>query len=132
MPARLDPPVGGRWGQVLALAGFLLLAPPMFLFGPLAALLIVSRPATMREWLWLLAALGWSGLWLQQAGGLGAQFARAAAVLVSGSFLALTLWRPSNRLSQALADEGTIDRSVLKDAVKKLGVDPDKANPLNS
>ena len=28
---------GGRWGQVLALAGFLLFAPPMFLFGPLAA-----------------------------------------------------------------------------------------------
>jgi Predicted membrane protein (DUF2232) len=78
----------------------------MFLFGPLAALLIVSRPATVREWVWLMAALAWSLLWLQQAGGLGAQFARAAAVLVSGSFLALTLWRPSNRLSQALAATG--------------------------
>jgi len=55
---------------------------------------------------WLLAALAWSALWLQQAGGLGAQFARAAAVLVSGSFLALTLWRPSNRVSQALAATG--------------------------
>jgi hypothetical protein len=75
----------------------------VFLFGPLAALLIVSRPATVREWAWLLGALLWSALWLQQAGGLGAQFARAAAVLVSGSFLALTLWRPSNRVSQALA-----------------------------
>jgi hypothetical protein len=78
----------------------------MFLFGPLAGLLLVSRPATAREWVWLLAALGWSALWLQQAGGLGAQFARAAAVLVSGSFLALTLWRPSNRVSQALAATG--------------------------
>ena len=78
----------------------------MFLFGPLAALLLVSRPATVREWVWLLAALAWSGLWLQQAGGLGGQFARAAAVLVSGSFLALTLWRPSNRVSQALAATG--------------------------
>ena len=90
----------------MALAGFLLLAPPMFLFGPLAALLLVSRPATVREWVWLLAALAWSALWLQQAGGLGAQFARAAAVLVSGSFLALTLWRPSNRVSHALAATG--------------------------
>jgi predicted membrane protein DUF2232 len=99
-------PAGGRWGQVLALAGFLLLAPPMFLFGPLAALLLVSRPSKFREWVWLLAALAWSGVWLQQAGGLGAQFARAAAVLVSGSFLALTLWRPSNRVSQALAATG--------------------------
>ena len=93
---------GGRWGQVLALAGFLLFAPPMFLFGPLAALLLVSRPATLREWVWLLGAVGWSALWLQQAGGLGAQFARSAAVLVSGSFLALTLWRPSNGVCRAL------------------------------
>lgn len=102
----MNGPAGGRWGQVLALAGFLLLAPPMFLFGPLAALLLVSRPATVREWAWLLAALAWSALWLQQAGGLGGQFARAAAVLVSGSFLALTLWRPSNRVSHALAATG--------------------------
>ena len=84
------------------LAGFLLFAPPMFLFGPLAALLLVSRPGTLREWVWLLGALGWSALWLQQAGGLGAQFARSAAVLVSGCFLALTLWRPSNGVCRAL------------------------------
>ena len=88
---------------MLALAGFLLFAPPMFLFGPLAALLLISRPATLREWAWLLGALAWSGLWLQQSGGLGAQFARSAAVLVSGCFLALTLWRPSNRMCRALA-----------------------------
>ena len=78
----------------------------MFLFGPLAALLLVSRPATLREWAWLLGAILWSALWLQQVGGLGAQFARAAAVLVSGSFLALTLWRPSNRMCRALAATG--------------------------
>jgi hypothetical protein len=78
----------------------------MFLFGPLAALLLVSRPATVREWVWLLGALGWSALWLQQPGGLGAQFARSAAVLVSGCFLALTLWRPSNRMCRALTATG--------------------------
>ena len=88
---------------MLALAGFLLFAPPMFLFGPLAALLLISRPGTLREWAWLLGALGWSALWLQQSGGLGAQFARSAAVLVSGCFLALTLWRPSNRMCRALS-----------------------------
>ena len=88
------------------LAAFLLFAPPMFLFGPLAALLLVSRPATLREWVWLLGALAWSALWLQQSGGLGAQFARSAAVLVSGSFLALTLWRPSNRMCRALTATG--------------------------
>lgn len=78
----------------------------MFLFGPLGALLLVSRPATLREWAWLVGAIGWSALWLQQAGGLGGQFARSAAVLVSGSFLALTLWRPSNRVGRALAATG--------------------------
>jgi hypothetical protein len=98
--------VGGRWSQVLVLAGFLLFAPPMFIFGPLAALLLISRPTTAREWLWLFAAVGWSGVWLQQAGGLGGQFARSAAVLVSGSFLALTLWRPSNRMCRALTATG--------------------------
>jgi hypothetical protein len=102
----VDRPASGRWGQVLALAGFLLFAPPMFLFGPLAALLLVSRPATVREWAWLLGALAWSAIWLQQSGGLGAQFARSAAVLVSGSFLALTLWRPSNRMCRALTATG--------------------------
>lgn len=78
----------------------------MFVFGPLAALLLASRPATVREWTWLLGALAWSALWLQQAAGLGGYFAGAAGVLVSGSFLALTLWRPSNRLSRALAATG--------------------------
>jgi hypothetical protein len=91
---------------VLVLAGFLLFAPPMFLFGPLAALLLVSRPATLREWVWLLGAVSWSALWLMHAGGLGAQFARSAAVLVSGCFLALTLWRPSNRMCRALTATG--------------------------
>ena len=33
---------------------------------------------------------------------------------------------------KALADEGSIDHSVLAQAVEKLGIDPGKANPLNS
>ena len=40
---------------MLALAGFLPLAPSMFLI-PLAALLLVSRPATVREWVWLVTS----------------------------------------------------------------------------
>lgn len=88
---------------MLALAGFLLLAPPVFVFGPLAGLLLVSRPATVREWLWLLAAGAWSALWLQQVGGVGAQVTRAAAVLLVGAFLTLTLWQPSNGVGRAVA-----------------------------
>ena len=57
----------------------------------------------MREWLWLLGGGAWSVLWLQQVGGLGAQVTRAAAVLLCGSFLALTLWHPSNAVGRAVA-----------------------------
>jgi hypothetical protein len=88
---------------VLALAGYVLLAPPVFVFGPLAGLLLVSRPATMREWAYLLVAGVWSVLWLQERGGLGAQVTRAGAVLLIGTFLALTLWQPSNAVGRAVA-----------------------------
>jgi Predicted membrane protein (DUF2232) len=88
---------------VLLFAGYLLVAPPMFVFGPLVGLLLLSRPATLREWVWVAAATSWSLLWLSETGGLSGQFVRAAAVLVSGSYLALTVWRPSNQLSRCLA-----------------------------
>ena len=88
---------------MLLFAGYLLVAPPMFVFGPLVGLLLLSRPATVREWVWVAAATSWSLLWLSEAGGLSGQFVRAAAVLVSGSYLALTVWRPSNQLSRCLA-----------------------------
>ncbi|MGN6391072.1 MAG: DUF2232 domain-containing protein [Gemmatimonadales bacterium] len=75
----------------------------MFVFGPLAGLLLLSRPASVREWVWLIAGAAWSALWLQQVGGLGGQVARAAAVLLCGSFLVLTLWHPSAGIGRALA-----------------------------
>lgn len=84
------------------LVGYLLIAPPVLLFGPLAGLLLLSRPRRLREWVWLLATGIWSALWVHQAGGLAGQFARAEAVLMTGSFLALTLWRPSAQFSRAL------------------------------
>ena len=84
------------------LVGYLLLAPPVLLFGPLAGLLLLSRPGSAREWLWIFGAAAWTALWLNQPGGLAAQFARAGAVLLTGTFLALTVWRPSARFSRAL------------------------------
>jgi hypothetical protein len=74
----------------------------VLLFGPLAGLLLLSRPGTVREWLWLLATGLWSALWLNQAGDLAGQFARAGTVLLTGTFLALTVWRPSVRFSRSL------------------------------
>jgi hypothetical protein len=90
------------WGALLLLIGYLVLAPPVLFFGPLAGLLILSRPATAREWLWLIGTATLSVLWLNQAGGLAAQFVRADAVLLTGTFLALTVWRPSGQFSRAL------------------------------
>ena len=72
------------------------------MLAPLAGLLLLSRPATTREWVWIVGALAWSAVWLTQPGGLALQFARAGAVLLTGTFLALTLWRPSARFSRAL------------------------------
>jgi hypothetical protein len=90
------------WGAIFLLVGYLLFAPPVLLFGPLAGLLLLTRPTTLREWIWLLATGTWSAMWLDQAGGLAGQFARAGAVLLTGTFLALTVWRPSSRFSRVL------------------------------
>jgi hypothetical protein len=87
---------------VFVLVGYLLLAPPVLVFGPLAGLLLLAGPRTAREWLWLLATGTSSVLWLNQSGGLAGQFTRAGAVLLTGTFLALTLWRPSARFARVL------------------------------
>ncbi|MFL5402583.1 MAG: DUF2232 domain-containing protein [Gemmatimonadales bacterium] len=100
MSERLPAPAG--WKAILLLVGYLIFAPPVLLFGPLAGLLILTRPATMREWLWLVVTTVWTLLWLNQGGDLASQFARAGAVLLIGTFVALTVWRPSARFSRAL------------------------------
>jgi hypothetical protein len=84
------------------LVGYLIFAPPVLLIGPLAGLLLLTRPATVREWLCFAMSAAWTVLWLNQAGDLASQFARAGAVLVIGTFLALTVWRPSALFSRAL------------------------------
>jgi hypothetical protein len=91
-----------RWGPILLLLGYLLLAPPVLLFGPLAGLLLLARPASVREWFWLAVSVMLTVLWLREGGDLASQFARAAAVLLTGTFIALTLWRPSAAFSRAL------------------------------
>jgi hypothetical protein len=74
----------------------------VLLFGPLAGLLLLTRPGTLREWLWLAATATASVMWLNQGGDLASQFARAGAVLLTGTFLALTIWRPSAEFSRTL------------------------------
>jgi len=79
------------------------LAPPAFVLGPLAGLLVLARPRTRREWAWLVGCSAWALLWLVQPGtGVAASLVRAAAVFLTGAFLALTLHRPSADVSRAL------------------------------
>lgn len=73
------------------LAGYLLLFPPLFVLGPLAGLLLASRPGTLREWVWILAAGLWLGLSLYQPGGLAMQTQHAWALLVTGAFVVAML-----------------------------------------
>jgi len=79
-----------------ALVAFLFLPfPPLFLLGPLAGLLLLGRPATAREWLWIAGALALAIM----ATAVGARSAaqevvRAAAASFTGTFLAILLLRP--------------------------------------
>ena len=98
---------------ILLLLAFILLAPPVFVFAPLAGLLLLARPATLREWVWFLGATAWSVFWLQQPGGLAGQFARSAAVLLTGTYFTLALWRPSPRFSRVLLATGLAAGAML-------------------
>ena len=84
---------------------------------------MISRPSTGREWGWIIGLLAWSALWLVQAGGLGGQLIRAAAVLLSGAFVALTLWRPSERVGQAVAATAIAGGGLVA-WMRQLGIDP--------
>ncbi|HEU5171292.1 MAG TPA: DUF2232 domain-containing protein [Gemmatimonadales bacterium] len=86
----------------MALA-YLLVAPPVFLLGPLAGLLVLSRPRSGREVAWLAAASAWLVFWLRESGGVADQALRAVGVLAVGGFLALSLARPAPLFYRALA-----------------------------
>lgn len=68
------------------------MAPPAFLLGPLAGLLFLSRPRTLREWWWAAGGALICVLWaLRSSGGLPGQVVRASAAFLTGAFLALVL-----------------------------------------
>ena len=88
--------------MLLLLAGYILVLPPIFVLGPLAGLLAVSRPSTFREWIWLAFAGLVAVLSLLPPGGVAGDFTRAAGVLVSGAFVVLSLWRPAPLFRRAI------------------------------
>jgi hypothetical protein len=78
----------------LLLAGFLIAAIsicPAFFLGLLALLLLVSRPRTGREWLWIALCTLALVAWFKLPDSVSQQTVRAAAVVFAGTFVALTL-----------------------------------------
>ena len=68
------------WRAILLLGAYVVLFPPLFVLGPLAGLLVASRPRTLREGAWIGAAVLWLVVSLWQPGGLAAQMLHAWAL----------------------------------------------------
>jgi hypothetical protein len=96
---------------VLLLLGYILFA-PVFVLGPLAGLLLVSRPASLREVWWLAGAAAWLGVTLPLQGALPDQFARSAGVFVAGAFVALVVAHPGRWFPRAAAAIGLAAASL--------------------
>ena len=92
----------GPTGAIGVLVGYLLLCPPIFVLGPLAGLLMVSRPASLREWWWLFGTLLWIAASLVLPGGIAVQMLQAWGVFLTGAFLSLMLVRPRSFVDGAL------------------------------
>jgi len=111
------PAPGGRRfppGIFFALVAFLVLAPPLFLLGPLFILLILSRPSTLREWLWITLSAG-AGyvLGAPTQVGLPSLVALSAGAILAGSFGVLT---------HVLGGTNTLTRALLALAVAVVGI----------
>lgn len=76
----------------LLLVGYLLLAPwKVFFLGPVALLLLLSRPRTWREWFWIgVTALAAVSLW-RVPGTLADQLVRSAGLFFAGAFVVASL-----------------------------------------
>ncbi|HEV8150302.1 MAG TPA: DUF2232 domain-containing protein [Gemmatimonadales bacterium] len=89
--AASQPGRRGTWGAVAVLAGFLLLAPPLFVLAPFVLLTLASRPRTLRELLWLGAALVGTGVVLQGSSGLALELIRDSALVLAAVFLLVSM-----------------------------------------
>ncbi len=61
------------------------------MLGPLAGLLLASRPRSFREWSWVAITGLWIGLTLLEPGGIATQMMRAWALFVTGAFVLFML-----------------------------------------
>lgn len=76
----------------LLLAGYLVVAPWIFFLAPLAILLLVSRPRTAREWLWVALALLAGNALLSAPVDLADRTIRAAGMFFTGTYVTMALF----------------------------------------
>ncbi|HRP08023.1 MAG TPA: DUF2232 domain-containing protein [Gemmatimonadales bacterium] len=81
----------GSWPAALLLVGFLLAAPKAFVLGPLALLLLLSRPVRMAEWFWIGASAALALVMLNAPATLVDRTVRAAGVCFTGAFVMMSL-----------------------------------------
>lgn len=93
MTAATAPAPGRRasLGAAAVLAGFFLLAPPLYLLGPIALLTLLARPRTSKELFWLAAAAAGVSASLAGSVPLGAELIRVSGVALAGIFALLSL-----------------------------------------
>ncbi len=76
----------------LLLAGYLVAAPWIFFLAPLGILLLVSRPRTLREWLWIGLALIAGVVLLRAPADLADRTIRAAGMFFTGTYVTMALF----------------------------------------
>ncbi len=74
----------------------------VFFLGPLAGLLLLERPASRREWLWVATIGVWAIFWLFDQGGIADQALRTVGVLFTGGFVAMAATGRGTAMTQAL------------------------------
>lgn len=83
--------------------GFLLAGPKGFVLGPLALLLFLSRPRSLREWMWIIISVVLGVALLRLPASLSDRTIRAAAAFFTGAFVMASLAGIRSVFNRALA-----------------------------
>ncbi len=94
------------WIPLLLVVAFLLTGQLIFFLGPLAALLLFSRPATAREWLWIAITGAAFAFTLAGKPTLAQQTVRAGVATFTGALVVATLAGVRSLFNRAVAAAG--------------------------
>lgn len=91
------------WAPALLLVGYLLVAPKLYVLAPLALLLFLSRPRTVREWLWIGASAALAWVLMQAPPSLVDRTIRAGGLVFTGAFVSASLLGVRGLLNRCVA-----------------------------